>query len=68
MLYKISQLYDLIVVNKQKALVAFLVAGVASYCAQYGINIETLTIKEGLEVVGYGLIAYVSVYLKANNK
>lgn len=61
-----DNLYQAVVANKQKAIVGFLVAAVVAYFAKHGIDIETLTVKEALELAVYGLIGYVSVFLKRN--
>jgi len=61
-----DSIYQSIVVNKQKAIVGFVVAFIATYLAKFGFDLETLTVKELLEQVAYGLIGYVSVYVKRN--
>ena len=61
-----DKIYQAIVVNKQKAIVGFVFGFVATYLAKYGFDIETLTVRELLEQVVYGLIGYIGVYLKEN--
>lgn len=59
-------IYRQIVENKQKAVVGFVVAAAVAYFAKHGIDIETLTVKEALEMVLWGVIGYVSVFFKRN--
>lgn len=59
-------IYQQVIANKQKAIVAFVFGFLATYVAQYGFDLETLTVRELVEQVIYGLIGYVGVYLKAN--
>lgn len=61
-----DKLYSAIIENKQKAVVGFVVAGAVAYFAKHGIDIETLTVKEALEIVAYSIIGYVSVFVKRN--
>ena len=61
-----NRIYDLVIANKQKAIVGFVVAAAVSYAAQYGLNLETLTVKEALELVAYGAIGFLGVYIKKN--
>lgn len=66
MLNKVSVLYELLVIGKQKAVVAGVVGVVVVYAAKHGIDIETLTVKEAVEIVVSGVIVAVSVFLKKN--
>lgn len=59
-------LYQQLIANKQKAIVGFVLGFIATYVAKYGFDFETLTVKELLEQVLYGIVGYVSVYLKRN--
>lgn len=61
-----DKLYTAIVANKQKAIVSFVVAAVTAYAAKHGFDIETVTVKEALELIFYGVIGYVGVYVKRN--
>jgi len=61
-----DKLYQAIVVNKQKAIVGFVVVSLAAYFSKYGIDIETLTVKEAIELIVYGVIGYFAVYTKRN--
>jgi hypothetical protein len=61
-----DKIYRAIVVNKQKAIVGFVIAGAVAYFAKFGIDIETLTVKEAIELIVYGVIGYVAVYTKRN--
>lgn len=58
-------LYEQFIANKQKAIVGFVVGFVATYIAQHGFNID-MSLGQVLENLLYGLIGYVSVYLKEN--
>lgn len=59
-------LYTLLVANKQKAIVGFVLTAVAAYFAKYGIDINTLTVKEALELLAYGILGYLGVYSTRN--
>jgi len=61
-----DKLYVSLIANKQKAIAGFIVTFVATYVAQYGLDIQSLTLAQFIEQVVYGLIAYVGVYLKRN--
>lgn len=61
-----DSIYQGLIANKQKAIVGFVVAGAVAYFAKHGIDIETLTVKQALELICYGVVGYVSVYLKRN--
>lgn len=66
MLNVINTLYDLIVTGKQKAIAAFVVGVVSTYVVKYGFDIETLTVKEAIEQLVYGVIAYAGTYIPTN--
>lgn len=59
-------IYKELISGKQKAIVGFIFGFLATYVAQYGFSLETLTVKELVEQVVYGVIGYVGVYLKRN--
>lgn len=61
-------LYKNFVENKQKAIAGAVLAVVSTYVAQYGFNIETLTVAQVIEQVVFGVLGYVGVYLKRNQK
>jgi hypothetical protein len=61
----IKQLYTLVVVGKQKALVAFVVATVGSYVARHGWTLN-MTLGEALQSLFIGLVAHLSVFTKRN--
>lgn len=61
-----DSIYQAIVVNKQKALVAFVFGILATYFAKHGIDLDTITVKEFFEQIASGLIGYFAVYAKAN--
>jgi len=61
-----EKIWNALVANKQKAIVGFAVASLAAYFAKHGIDIETLTVKEASELVLYGVLGYVGVYVKRN--
>lgn len=61
-----DKLYQAIVVNKQKAIVGFIIAALVAYFSKHGIDIETLTVREFVEMLIYGLIGYGAVYTKRN--
>lgn len=58
-------LYKLVVINKQKAILGFVIAFSAPYLAKVGFTLDT-TLKEVLESLVYGTIGYAGIYLKAN--
>lgn len=66
MLSKVNTIYELLVVNKQKAVVGFVVGAVVTYAAKYGLDLNTLTVSEALELVVGGAVVAVGVYLKKN--
>lgn len=68
MLDKVHSLISVVYDNKQKAVAGFVVASIGSYLLQYGIDIETLTVKEALELVAYGVAGYIGVYIAPKNK
>lgn len=59
-------LYQQVVAGKQKAIAGFVVTFLATYVAQYGFNIQTLTLGQVVEQLVYAMIGYGSVYLKKN--
>lgn len=60
------KLYELLIENKQKAIVGAIVAMAVSFFAQHGIDIEQMTVKEALETLLYGFVTWVAVYFKRN--
>lgn len=58
-------LYGLLVVNKQKAIMAFVAGAVAPYLLQHGFSLD-MTLGEALESFTSGLIMAGAVYLKRN--
>lgn len=63
---KLGQLYQLVVVGKEKAIVAFVVTAVGAYVAKHGVTLD-MTLKDALTAVLYGVVGHVAVYLKANS-
>lgn len=60
-----SNLYELVVVGKEKAVVAFIVGAVGSFVARHGLTLD-MTLKDVLESACYGLIGHGSVYFTRN--
>lgn len=58
-------LYKLLIENKQKAIVGFLATAATAILSQNGFTLD-MTLGEALEVIGYGLLGWIGVYVKAN--
>lgn len=58
-------IYNQIVVGKQKAIVAFILASLTAFLAKQGFTLDT-TIGELAEALIYGIIGYIGVYIKRN--
>lgn len=61
-----EKLYSFLIENKQKAIVGFVVAAATAYFAKHGLDLETLTVKQALEMVVYGVLGYTAVWFKKN--
>lgn len=61
-----DKLYEQIIANKQKAIVGFVVLLIGSLFAKHGIDITQITVADAIQALAYGVIGYVSVYLKRN--
>lgn len=59
-------LYKEVIANKQKAVVGFAVAAVVAYFSQHGFDLDTLTVREAVEALLWGVAGYVSVWFKKN--
>lgn len=62
----IGTVYGVLVVGKEKAVVAFLVGTVASLALKHGLTLD-LTTQTALTSLLVGVIAHVSVYLTKNS-
>jgi hypothetical protein len=60
-----KNLYQLLVVGNQKAIVGFVVSAILSAVAVFGINGD-MTVREALAVSLTGLLTALSVYFKSN--
>lgn len=61
----LTKLYEVLVFDKQKALVAFIVAAVGTYAVSHGINLD-MSLRDALQALLVGVIAHGSVYFKRN--
>lgn len=66
MLSKVNTIYELLVVNKQKAVSSFIVVFLFTQAAQHGINLENYVKQDGLESLVFAALGYLAVYLKTN--
>lgn len=60
-----SDIYELVVVGKQKALLGGFVAGALSLLGYVGITGD-MTVKEALYAIGVWVITHGAIYFKAN--
>lgn len=64
----LSSLYQYVVVGKEKAVVAFVVAGAASFAAQHlGYHVSN-GLQQSLVAAGIALLSHLTVYLTQNRK
>jgi uncharacterized membrane protein (DUF441 family) len=61
----LSNLYQALVVGKEKAIVAFVVGAAVVQASKHGLSLD-MTLKEALEALLGGAIAHVSVFLTRN--
>ena len=61
----IKQLYSIIVVGNQKAIVGFVVAFLGTYLAVVGVSLD-MTVGEALTSLCNGTITAIGVWFKAN--
>lgn len=59
-------LYNQLIANKQKAVVGFIMAALTAFFVKHGIDITTLTVHDALQMLFYGALGFVGVYLKRN--
>lgn len=57
--------YSLVVLNKQKAIVAFVVGAISAFVVRHGWTLD-ISLRDALQALLVGVIAHAGVYLKAN--
>lgn len=61
-----NSIWEQLIANKQKAVVGFASGAVIAYFAKHGLDLNTLTVGDALRMLGSGVFAYVSVFVKRN--
>lgn len=65
--YVLALAYQLVVVGKEKAVVAFLVTAVVPFVAQHGLTLNVSGVAL-LEALLFGVLAHLAVYFAPNSK
>ena len=63
----IKKIYQIVFAQKQKAVVAFIVAAIGSYIVKHGISLD-VTVGDALQSIVAGVVAHISVYFTRNKK
>lgn len=65
--YLANAVYQLVVVGKEKAVVAFVVAAVVPFVARYGVTLNVSNVAL-LQALLFGVLAHLAVYFAPNSK
>lgn len=64
--YILDYIYTKVVLGKQKAITAFLIAGVGTYIGQNGLSLSQFASNKTLFALAVAVIAHIAVYYKKN--
>ena len=62
------RLREVVITSKEKAVVAFLVTAVSSYCQQNGLTWHDLLTWSAVRALALGVLAHLLVYLTTNTE
>lgn len=61
-------LWNQFIANKQKAVVGFIITAVVAFFAKHGVDLDSITLKQALEALLWGILGFVGVYIKRNKQ